>query len=457
MSTSVEFPGLIWVKDPVDLQGIWWVPDEPERQRAGVLTWDPAKGATLKLVGRLAAEVWEERTLPDGGKQFFNRLLNVTPRYPVILGDCSGVPVTLLDGLQTELSNVLLGENAHETVHADRAVIGTALFDTEVVADRLTVSIQHLTAFVGRGGIELDWPPSTGPGSAFAQITASYPDEHQIVIGSRPVSLVAHLWVTGDRVHDAAVRQEWRLRCAADADVPLDGLMVTAGDVQDLVTIAIGRPAAYGEIGISRTGFIQQHEDLGPHRADDSKFYAVWTTRTDPGPLVKPHERLFTYDDLGAEEGLGRWLVVAEKYRTQLRRVMATRYSRDMYREDRILNICAALEAFDVVRRNLKQIPTFAKQMDACVSLAGEPFLDLIAQNADAWVTAVKDVRHDIAHHRQPMRDNASGATYGLSVQVYWLFVMCMLREANAPERVWERIAAHPSIGNLKDHLASAT
>jgi hypothetical protein len=60
----------------------------------------------------------------------------------------------------------------------------------------------------------------------------------------------------------------------------------------------------------------------------------------------------FTFDDIGGIDGVQRWLEVASAHRTELGRVMATRYGTDMYLEDRIMNVCAALDSLDKQRRN---------------------------------------------------------------------------------------------------------
>lgn len=44
----------------------------------------------------------------------------------------------------------------------------------------------------------------------------------------------------------------------------------------------------------------------------------------------------FTLDELGGIDAVRRWLVAAQDYRTELARVMATRYSGSMFLEDRI-------------------------------------------------------------------------------------------------------------------------
>lgn len=64
MSTSVEFPGLIWVKDPVDLQGN--VTGFPPRRRHHEICWHFCVNAAGTMVGPPPYRATDEqmRTLP---------------------------------------------------------------------------------------------------------------------------------------------------------------------------------------------------------------------------------------------------------------------------------------------------------------------------------------------------------------------------------------------------------
>jgi hypothetical protein len=179
---------------------------------------------------------------------------------------------------------------------------------------------------------------------------------------------------------------------------------------------------------------------------DDITYYIRWSNRSAPCEPVKRLDMYFTFDDLGGIDGIGRWLPVAADYRTELGRVMATRYREDMYLEDRIMNVSAALDSFDKHRRANGKWVKYAKRVEQCVDLAGKPFLDLIVINPDEWVERVVTTRDDLAHHREQFRTDGTVGDHLLAEQLFWLFALCMLRLAEAPSAVYERINKHPQI-----------
>jgi len=159
----------------------------------------------------------------------------------------------------------------------------------------------------------------------------------------------------------------------------------------------------------------------------------------------------FTFDDIGGIESVGRWLAVAADYRTELSRVMATRYREGMVLEDRIMNASAALDSFDKHRRANGKWVKYAKRVRHCVDLAGQPFLDLIVIDPDQWVERVVTTRDDLAHHREQFRTDGSVGDHLLAEQLFWLFVICLLRLTDAQDAAYERISKHPQIRWLTD------
>jgi hypothetical protein len=163
----------------------------------------------------------------------------------------------------------------------------------------------------------------------------------------------------------------------------------------------------------------------------------------------------FSFGQIGVE-GVGRWLDTAARFRTELGRAMATRYSRGSYLEDRIMNVCAALESFDKHYRGPDDEIWYVKRIAACVDLAGEIFTNLIVEDADAWAKRVRDLRNDLAHQRERFRLDGSVGGHLISEQLFWLFVLGILRVAEAPDEVFECIAKHPDWGWLRKKAREA-
>lgn len=149
---------------------------------------------------------------------------------------------------------------------------------------------------------------------------------------------------------------------------------------------------------------------------------------------------------LGGPDVIARWLTTTAKYSTELRRVMATRYTDSMYLEDCIVNTCAALESFDAARRGVpKDAATFKERIQASAENVGTPFISLIVEPFNEWLKGVVRARNDLAHHGAGFRLNGTAGEHFMAEQLYWLFAMNLLREAGADD------AAFESIGNHRD------
>jgi hypothetical protein len=81
--------------------------------------------------------------------------------------------------------------------------------------------------------------------------------------------------------------------------------------------------------------------------------------------------------------------------------------------------------------------------MCRCVDVAGDPFLGLIGRDMDRWIKAVKSHRNDIAHHLGTHVKQSNSAQFFLAKSLYWLFVLCILREARVPGQVFDQIRKH--------------
>jgi hypothetical protein len=76
--------------------------------------------------------------------------------------------------------------------------------------------------------------------------------------------------------------------------------------------------------------------------------------------------------------------------------------------------------------------------MRRCADLAGEPFANLVG-DLSKWLERLRTERDDLAHHLQ-RTVSASSDQYYLAESAYWLFVVCILRAADAPDAAFASI-----------------
>jgi hypothetical protein len=442
-----------------DVQGLWWLPEYKNHRVPGTLVWNAESGGQLGLHGEIRPVVWNDNVLSDGSIQKYRDPRTPTDQqYPIILGQAGPLAYTLVRSFSLSLRESADGDSI-ERVHVNEVLEGAWFTSPEdLQADRVFIDLRHLTGWVDRSGLSASYPSTDDPSDPrFAIVTATALPSLKTDCGDVDVRLVHRLGTSGDHIHSLVVKQGWSLQLTRPALTPISRFLDTASDIQDLLSIAVGMTASFDRVVI-------QHPDLlalslagtpfgGGQRADIT-FHAGWSNHADPCEPVVRHNMYFTFADLGGIDAVGRWLDQAERYRTELGRVMATRYSTKMYVEDRIMNICAALDSFDKVRRGTSA--DYVERIKQCVALAGPPFLNLIHQDPAGWARAVKEARHDLAHHRERFRLDGSVGEHLLAEQLFWLFTMCMLRLAEAAESAFDSLAHHRQIQWLTEQARGA-
>lgn len=449
----------------LDVLAYWWLPDQPGRRVPGRLTWDSDLGGDLKLMGELRKPVILENHLADGSVQRYRSRPNTLERhYPVILG--SHITSAGREEAYTLLNSLSLNSvGFHGLQEFPEHISSGALLHgawytkpSEVEADRAIFELSRLSRWVNLSGLETEYRQlDGGRDDPFVVITGSDLPAFTITHQNAIVELRQVLLHTGDHELATGVEQSWRLVIKIEPMGELDLFTDIAIDIRALVTIGTGKTA-----DITRA--VLQHPQLHQHRLDGAPVPALrddiiymnrWAHRGSDDSSISKYDLYFDLEQFGGPDGVGRWLKAASTYRTELRRVMATRYTDAMYLEDRIMNTSAALERFDKVRRpdapkvfrdGKWRDPAFVDRIIACVAYAGPTFADLIVEGAPAWAKRVKGVRNQLAHHGDPFRITGEVAEHVLAEQVYWLFVMCMLRECDAPDAAFESIARHRQI-----------
>jgi hypothetical protein len=77
-----------------------------------------------------------------------------------------------------------------------------------------------------------------------------------------------------------------------------------------------------------------------------------------------------------------------------------------------------------------------------CANLAGTLFTDLV-RDASKWAEAIRVERNEVAHQLGKLITSDRSQTYYLWQSVYWLFVMCMMRDCDAPDEVFDHMRQH--------------
>lgn len=444
-------------------RGVWWLPDRPEGRVHGLLTFSRDQGGRLDLAGALRGVVDEGTTTHEDGvtrTTVTEETLEASAVYPTIHGEVGNTELTLIDCLMTHRQTGIFGQAAHEVIHVGQVFKG-ACFEPNSApdADSLSVEMKHLAHWVMRTGLDYginDSATEKTPSVDHVWSTArarALPDETVVMDDGLTVKLGQTLSTGGDRVTAVSLTQGFYWRLEGRAVRPVEELLSVAGDLQALVSIATGRTAEYEGLTFWHPDAVRSFGDGIDHR-QPIEMFAQWNARdrSESQPPRFAHEMLFTLPMLGGLEGVGKWLDAARTHRGALGRVMGSRYAPAMFVSDRLLNRAAAIEAFDRTRRSLKK-NALGKALAESAALASPPFGELVP-DLKAWTKPIFVHRDDVAHHLGRARDSTH--TYLLGESLYWLFVICILREANAPQAVFEHMKQHDAFRWLKRRLPAA-
>ncbi|WP_214323065.1 HEPN domain-containing protein [Nonomuraea sediminis] len=441
-----------------EAQGEWWLPGREGRRVAGVLRFDPDAGSELRLIGTFRGMDEEgERTERRGAVvtiTYSRDSLENAGTYPRILGRAGGNSYTLEDCVRKSVRRSLTGGGGTETVNVNQIYRGANFGDSELpTANSVSVDLRYLTQWIGRPAIKESYTflSESNPDLKAIDLKVVPLDDQTALLADGTLRLTHSIRVSGDRITGRSLAQKFYFRIDSTRVAGTQDLLERISDLQDLVSIATGRTA---EID----GLRYWNSALANHERDDNahprpvEFFAKWNNRDTsktPGSM-RLQDIYFTFEQFGGVEGVARWLDQVERYRSALGRVVSSRYAPSMFTSDRLLSYAAALEFLDRVNHTSG---VFAQRMARCATLAGSPFLALIGGDVQRWIKAVKDHRNDIAHHGGTHVKQSNSAQFFLARSLYWVFVLCILREARAPEAVFQQITKHDAFNGLGPRL----
>lgn len=436
--------------ETLEVGGLWWLPGEDAHHVAGTLRWHPDSGGELELHDRLHELIWEDHELPDGTIQKVRTDRSERHDYPVVHGKSGSDCYTLIDCFNRRLQENLFTGDATETVGVSGLLVGKAWFDDveDLGMDRATITMRSLTSWVGLSGIEESQTLDPAASDVFVTLKAKRLPSIAIDDSAGKVRLTHGLRVHGDRSHGRAIDQKWRLALEYPDLRPLDDLMAKAGDVQALITIASGAAADIEQVSFEHPEATYVSGDR--ERRLPFEYLIQWPRRSDSDDDVEAHNFLFNLADFGSDEGLARWLPVAEQYRSEIGRAMATRHSMGMYVEDRIMNVCGALESFDKERRQTGKWTKLKTRLIESITFVGEPANVLLGGDTEVWAENARDRRDEIAHHKLRVSADRTKSDFVLSERLFWLLAFGVLKLSDVPDSVFDSILNHRKVEWLK-------
>lgn len=434
--------GTPWLHETQTWRGLWWLPEDPTNRHAGFLTYDPASGLELVLVGGFDAQVREQ--IGPGAWT----VLAETKDFPVVYGRAGNRDITLFGAYSANSLTYNLGffdgGPSEQTLKAQTALVGVHAGSTdEALFDHANCVIEDIWLWSATSALEAKWgwdKESERP-SGEATIEMSPVDDQTAKVPGATITL-AH-WLTlptfdtmrgGSR---ARVEHKPVLSVRTDERASFASLMVYVATLQDLLSLATGRGPAllWMKVYLPRPNPSEEASPSNMGREVD--VYTRSRGEGDPSAkAVDAHTMVFTLDDLAFAQAVRRWWEVHERFRASCNMIVGGRYVADHYIETMLIVAVAAAESFhrDLKERSAATREHNLQRLRPALDALGEAdrkwlesFVpsgfslgqrlerlaerlpvscrDRILPNPSAWAVAAKRARHNLSHSGRSSED----------------------------------------------------
>jgi ApeA-like protein/HEPN superfamily Apea-like protein len=469
-----------------DELGLFWLPDHEEQALSGRLQFDPkGEGISLSLVGMFD-------NVPEDRDQATFRIIGWRGNDKVTLDQC------LLRERNPRAPGI-----AESKYYANQMFVGHHFGREELAFQSASVVVSDLDSWVGRSGIALeeDYPHAPSGTQPIYKMAFTPPPEETCRFSRGRVKLAFGWKPAGDPIHGISFRQWAGIRIEYDQMQKFDTIRKDIGRIQDLVTLCIDAPTAMDSLILQRPDI--RVKVLSGEVTDFEQpieFIAQPLRYVDPQEH-KPrhrHQMLLGFEELGGLEAIARWLDASQVFQRALDSFMSIRHARQMYAENRFLNVTFAAEAFhrivtsgapymdeeaftglfNVYLANTSEEhhewlrgriehgnePPLGKRLRQLAARAGAATRPLIGKR-DRWAYTLSQVRNELTHIGPDSKEFYGEDLLLLAESVYAVVRICMLMEcgvsreiltskANSSSITWYRERLKGSMERVRSQLA---
>ena len=455
-------------EDTLDVAGWFWLPDNPDRKFTGHLTYTATDGGELTLYARvgehehlLEHDAGRYRVVGSNGQTYFT-LESCFPRNTEIFG-------------------------AQQRLSVGVVIKGAAFEPAEpLVFTEISFEVDNGLEWVETTAVHHDVPHDTT--SEFGiRVQPISSDEVATAFGS--VKLFYGWSSFGGQLAESGVRQNRRFYLTPSSPMELDDLLTKAAGIQNLITLAVGRPCLMHSVRLAHADLNREREGREPV---PERLELFFQNRSGTPTFEKPRhawELLFTYGDIGGIAGVGKWADVVERYQTVVDSLLSLQYGQRLYLENRLQNAVHAAEIlhrlrfsnelrpkaeFKSFKRKLvgyvprrwrtwlhnqlqySNEPRLSARLRELVTFAG-PVAEALVGDVDAWTAEVRDVRNGLVHYPGERRGTAeSTRMYYLTQSLYFVVALALLRECDVPDEVYAKVESNATFSWVAERLANS-
>ena len=315
------------------------------------------------------------------------------------------------------------------------------------------LKLRHLDNWVRKTGTVVDIAhDDQSGGMRRIQVTTNLLEKEVVSSDVGELELIFTYKFNPNPFHTTTLTQSAVLGVQFNEPRTLEDTFEICNALRNLVTIGVDAPAFVTEASVTHSDFVR--ESLGgkvlPLRLG---LYTRGLGDSIQSEVTNIHLRtmLFTFDDIGGLNGMAQWLKTSAKFRPVIDSLLSHWYLPSIYTENQFLNIIIAAEALERIRLDTQRFD-FAKGLERLVAVAGDPFKALV-QDVQLWVREIVRVRVNNLVHPGLRRDIEGARMLWLSESVYFLVVLCLLRECGVSEGTLSNMKRHQRFSLVAEQL----
>jgi len=420
--------------DKFEYEGIWWLPDKPEKQVSGTLRFTPNEGAILDLIGSFK------------DTKEINKMLELE----IILGISSnGKNITLHKCFETK-SNVSVPRLLTSSFYANEVFVGAHFQKSEDIKFReLSICYSYLDEWVNISGFNIQYPDKREVVIKYKQpepIQASIGEDCKMFIDFQ-VTIVQK---------EASIKQRTYIRIEPSVEKSLEEYWNIMRDIQNFLSLGVTEPV----YPLTITGITEANNspvEIYYHSPEISKV---------PKTLCM----LFTFKDISDrfEILLKNWFENADTLGPVYDLYFGTLYNPRMYLQHQFLSLIQAIEAYhrrkfegkylsnddyEPIYEKFKKFinelaiePSFKEALKSKLKYGNEHSLrkrlkdlfekykevvDDFIEDKDIFVNRVVDTRNYLTHYDKNLMEKAVDGEqlYYVTQQLKIVIVICLLSE----------------------------
>jgi hypothetical protein len=348
-----------------EYSGIWWLPENPERQASGTLEFNPKEGASLNLIGSF-------REIKD---------FNIFQQPKIILGLTSnGKHITLYRCYEKSF-NMNFPGFINSSFLVNFIFIGCHFEKEEdILFDSLSISYSNLDEWTGISGFRQKTEFDQKGHLIKFDLLYELPQKIEANLDKYKVYITFNFNSKSDLIYEFNLKQTALFKIdshsPAHFNIYMDEIVPY---IRDFLSLAIGK-AVYPHLIIGKSKASTAKLEDGEIVFNDILIFYKLGPFVDFSKTVLRHEMLFSFKDVSDnfELYLNNWINKSELLQPVYELYFGTLYNPSMYLSHKFLSLIQALESYHRRRHEGKYIS------DEDYTVLYDSFLNTIPQNIDA-------------------------------------------------------------------------